>query len=109
MADGTENQMGRVARYDGWANWYDEYLTTPLYEKVPAHLARLVGRGRGLCVDLGCGTGVHLEVFGSPGWSVVGVDLSAHQMCLASDRWPLVVQADVCDLPYMDLGWGNMA
>jgi hypothetical protein len=71
MADSTENQLGRIARYDGWADGYDEYLTTPLYEKMPAHLARLVGRGRGLCVDLGCGTGVHLAVLGSLGWSVI--------------------------------------
>jgi SAM-dependent methyltransferase len=100
MADSTENQLGRVARYDGWADWYDEYLTTPIYEKMPTHLADLVGRGRGLCVDLGCGTGAHLAVLGSLGWSVVGVDLSADQLRLASDRWPLVVQADVCDLPF---------
>lgn len=100
MVDSTEDQPGRVARYDGWADWYDEYLATPIYEKIPAHLADLVGPGRGLCVDLGCGTGAHLGVLGSLGWSVIGVDLSADQLRLASGRWPLVVQADVCDLPF---------
>jgi SAM-dependent methyltransferase len=87
MADSTENQLGRIARYDGWADGYDEYLTTPLYEKMPAHLARLVGRGRGLCVDLGCGTGVHLAVLGSLGWSVIGVDLSADRSFREDGGW----------------------
>jgi ubiquinone/menaquinone biosynthesis C-methylase UbiE len=99
MDNSAENQAGIVARYDGWAEWYDEYLTAPLYEEIQAHLARLVGPGRGLCVDLGCGTGVHLAVLGSLGWSVIGVDLSADQLRLASNRWSLLVQADVCDLP----------
>ena len=94
----NSNQDG--ARYDGWATWYDEYLKMPFYENIPAHLSRLVGPGSGLCVDIGCGTGVHLQLLQSLGWSVIGVDLSADQLRLASDRSPRVVQANACSLPF---------
>ena len=89
-----------AARYDGWATWYDEYLGMPFYENIPAHLSRLVESGTGLCVDIGCGTGVHFQLLRSLGWSVIGVDLSADQLRLASGRSSKVAQGDVCDLPF---------
>jgi SAM-dependent methyltransferase len=105
MEDPAEDQPARPARYDGWADWYDEYLTAPLYKEMPAQLARLVGPGRGRCLDLGCGTGVDLPVLEPLGWSVIGVDLSADQLRLASDRWQLLVQADVSNLPFPSEGF----
>lgn len=89
------------ARYDGWAEWYDQYLKgRPLYSDLPAHIGRLVGRGDGICIDVGCGTGVYLNTIASLGWSVVGVDLSVDQLRLASRRWSNVVQADAARLPF---------
>ena len=40
------------ARYDGLAEWYDDYLKQPLYDDVPEHVCRLVGSGTGLCIDV---------------------------------------------------------
>jgi predicted TPR repeat methyltransferase len=50
-------------------------------------------------MDLGCGTGVHLAMLGSLGWSVIGVDLSTDSLRRARTRWSLLVHADVRNLP----------
>ena len=88
------------AHYDGWAEWYNEYLSRSLYEPVPGHVGRLVGEGDGYCLDAGCGTGVHLEVLSDLGWSVVGIDMSRDQLRLACTRTPHVIQGDVDFLPF---------
>jgi SAM-dependent methyltransferase len=59
-----------------------------------------MGRGEGICIDAGCGTGVYLDAIASLGWSVIGVDLSVDQLRLAARRWPNVVQADVARMPF---------
>ena len=90
------------ARYDGWAEWYDSYLQRPLYSDVLGHLRRLVGAGEGVCVDAGCGTGVHLEALASLGWSVIGLDVCVDQLRVARQRWPVVARADVARMPFPD-------
>lgn len=50
---------GAGARYDGVADWYDTYAVPG--EETLAALGRLVGRGTGLALDLGCGTGLYLD------------------------------------------------
>ncbi len=101
MSDSSHDALrSRVARYDGWADWYEEYLSGPFYENVPSDLARLVGSGSGLCLDVGCGTGVHLQLLRSLGWSVIGVDVSADQLRLARGRSSMISQADACVLPF---------
>ena len=90
------------ARYDGLAEWYDDFLKHPIYDDVPEHVGRLVGSGTGLCIDAGCGTGTHLRLLASRGWSVVGVDLSGDQLRLASRRWPSLVRGDVGSMPFTD-------
>jgi SAM-dependent methyltransferase len=88
------------ARYDGWADWYDAYVQGSLYRDVPNHLARFIGRGSGVCIDAGCGTGVHLALLRSLGWMVAGVDVSRDQLRLAARRCRSVVQGDVAGLPF---------
>ncbi|MGE0161301.1 MAG: class I SAM-dependent methyltransferase [Gemmatimonadales bacterium] len=99
MQDGSPRPGG--ARYDGWAEWYDQYIRgRRLYSDLPAHIGRLVGRGDGICIDVGCGTGVYLNTIASLGGSVIGVDLSVDQLRLAVRRWSSVVQADAAQLPF---------
>jgi SAM-dependent methyltransferase len=74
-----------VARYDGQADWYDEQVAWSSAAAAPL-IARLAGRGPGRCLDVGCGTGVHLAALGELGWSVVGVDASADQLRVARRR-----------------------
>ena len=90
------------ARYDGLAEWYDDDLKQPLYDDVPEHVCRLVGSGTGLCIDAGCGTGIHLGILASQGWTVVGIDVSTDQLRLASRRWRSLVQGDVGRMPFSD-------
>ena len=90
------------ARYDGLAEWYDDFLKHPIYDDVPEHVGRLVGSGTGLCIDAGCGTGAHLGLLASRGWSVVGLDLSADQLRLARRRSPSLVRGDAGSMPFPD-------
>jgi SAM-dependent methyltransferase len=97
-----EASIGAVtsARYDGLAEWYEATLLgDPL---VPDTAARLLGRGPGRLLDVGCGTGFHTERFVEADWSVVGVDPSDDQLRLARARGLEVVRGHGEELPFGD-------
>ncbi|WP_440070856.1 class I SAM-dependent methyltransferase [Streptosporangium sp. OZ121] len=89
-----------TARYDGLAEWYDDYIGPGAAANV-AHMADLLGPGEGLCLDIGCGTGLYLDAIRSTGRTVVGLDHSADQLRLARrrDGAPLL-QGDATTLPF---------
>ena len=94
------------ARYDGHADWYDErfrHYGRP--DGSAGVLARLLGppgaTGR-ICVDVGCGTGLHVPVLRRLGWTVVGLDASGDQLRLAATRADAVLLADAARLPLAD-------
>jgi SAM-dependent methyltransferase len=91
------------ARYDGHAEWYDAtYRRYGDRDGSSGLLARLLGPGDVLCLDLGCGTGLHFAAVQELGYTVLGVDLSGDQLRLAAARNPWVVQADAHRLPLPD-------
>jgi SAM-dependent methyltransferase len=95
--------MPEVARYDGFADYYDERLREFTLASTDA-VRRLLGPGPGRCLDLGCGTGLHLATMLELGWTTTGVDVSSDQLRLAGDRHGEVelVQADASSLPFDD-------
>ena len=104
-----------MARYDGIADWYDQYISTdarPLTEQALATLRELLGPGRGRCLDLGCGGGIGIPVIASLGWSVVGVDESADQLRVATDRAggiaEQLVRADAASMPFEDSSFDSV-
>ena len=92
------------ARYDDViAEWYDaEFATTELGVSACKVVQRLLGRGPGRLLDVGCGGGASAVAFAQDGWSVTGVDVSAAQLELARARGVDVVQADAEALPFED-------
>ena len=75
------------ARYDGLADWYDrEFATSELGMFGRRAVVRLLGRGDGTLIDVGCGGGSHAAALAELGWSVTGVDVSADQLRLARAR-----------------------
>jgi SAM-dependent methyltransferase len=91
-----------IGRYEGLADWYDAafgfYLDAT--RDPGATLARLAGRGDGLVLDVGCGTGLSGSLLGDLGWTVGGVDGSADQLRVAGDRLAWRVRGDVTRLPF---------
>lgn len=95
--------MDRVARYDGFADWYDaELADTELGQSARHIVARLLGDGSGRVVDVGCGTGLLAVALGRLGWSVTGIDISEDQLRLARARGVDAQLADAHELPFSD-------
>jgi SAM-dependent methyltransferase len=96
------------ARYDGLADEYDAWvrgdLHSPYHRAALDALLRLIGRGSGRCLDVGCGGGHLVEDVRSLGWTVVGVDVSLDQLRVARDAHADVefVAADAAALPFAD-------
>jgi SAM-dependent methyltransferase len=92
------------ALYDGYAEWYDENIA-PFGLAATDAIRSLLGSGQGHCLDLGCGTGLHLPTLIALGWSATGVDVSEDQLRLARERVGdevEFVQADASELPFPD-------
>lgn len=90
-------------RYDGYAEWYDtRFRRYSDRDGSAGLLARLLGPGDALCLDLGCGSGLHFAAVRELGYTVLGVDLSSDQLRIAATRNPWVVQADGRRLPLPD-------
>lgn len=87
------------SRYDGLSDWYDS-IARPSAESSRAELLALLGTGDGLCLDLGCGTGLYFGTIRDSGRSVVGLDRSADQLRIARRRERGLVQADAAALPF---------
>jgi SAM-dependent methyltransferase len=78
--------METAARYDAYASWYDARLGPLTREIAEPILQAWLGTGPGVCLDLGCGGGVHLAAVAALGWSVVGLDVSWRQLRIARER-----------------------
>jgi SAM-dependent methyltransferase len=95
---------GVVAAYDEIADWYEEQFL-PAQQDDPIGVDRalrdLLGQGRGVCLEVGCGTGVHAATVRELGWTPVGVDLSGGMLRHARGRLP-VARADAERLPVRD-------
>ncbi len=88
-------------RYDAHAAWYEAYLAGPAAAhtaRTSEALAAMLGSGSGICLDVGCGTGVHAAGLQELGWCVLGVDVSMSQLALARSRLP-VAAGDAERLP----------
>jgi SAM-dependent methyltransferase len=100
--------MAPVAAYDEIADWYEqEFLGaqapgSETSDGCPLHLdgllRDLLGEGDGICLEIGCGTGVHAAQVRELGWTPLGIDLSAGMLRHASGRLP-IAQADAERLP----------
>src|SRR5208282_2248969 len=83
-----------TSRYETLASWYDEVMTDPgdrngLAAIAYALVARLLGPGQGVVLDIGTGTGLSAGVVRQAGYRPVGLDLAADQLRIAAGRLPV--------------------
>jgi ubiquinone/menaquinone biosynthesis C-methylase UbiE len=99
--DRLPDDEAAVARYDEIAEWYDEAFAgySASINSSSADLADLLGPGDGLCLDVGCGGGLHFASVIRTGRSVLGLDVSRGQLEVAKRRSVSLVQANALDLP----------
>jgi SAM-dependent methyltransferase len=103
-----------TAAYDAIADWYEhEFLGVTGAPSGPGAprdgdplgidrlLGDLLGRGTGVCLEIGCGTGVRSGRVRDLGWTPAGIDLSAGMLRHAGGRLP-VARADAGRLPFGD-------
>jgi ubiquinone/menaquinone biosynthesis C-methylase UbiE len=99
--------MGRAAAYDQIADWYEDQFLGAQAGTDPLGISRalrvLLGQGSGICLEIGCGTGVYARQVRELGWTPFGVDLSARMLRHAKGRLP-VAQTDAGRLPVRDKG-----
>ena len=99
--------MAPTAAYDQIADWYEqEFLagaTAPGADRlgIDAALDSLLGPGVGVCLDIGCGTGVRAARVRGLGWTPLGIDISAAMLRHARGRLP-AARADAARLPVRD-------
>jgi SAM-dependent methyltransferase len=99
--------MAPVAAYDEIADWYEqEFLTRnsrpgedPL--GIGGALSAVLGTGTGVCLEIGCGTGIRAGQVRELGWLPAGIDLSAAMLRHARGRLPVAL-ADAARLPVRD-------
>jgi SAM-dependent methyltransferase len=99
------------AAYDEIADWYEQDFlgiqqpggALPPGDAIGVEraLRDLLGPGRGLCLEIGCGTGVRAAAVRDLGWTPAGVELSGGMLRLVHGRLP-VVQGDATRLPVRD-------
>ena len=99
-------------RFDQEAGaWRDQYradLTAGPYNAKlfrREYVIRLLGPGRGLCLDLGCGAGTFLEPLTRLGWRPLAFDFAANMVGLAGKEAlrlgaPGAVRGDCTALPF---------
>ncbi|HEX5494219.1 MAG TPA: methyltransferase domain-containing protein [Mycobacteriales bacterium] len=104
---GDRSTPRAAAAYDQIADWYERvFLVGQRSEgQDPLGLRRalrdLLGPGTGICLDIGCGTGIHAGPVRELGWTPVGFDLSGGMLHYARDRLP-AARADAERLPVRD-------
>lgn len=103
--------MATAAPYDEIADWYENEFLVRQRSSVDDRFAdrlgideaivRLLGQGKGNCLEVGCGTGIYASRIRSLGRKPLGVDLSSAMLGYARPRLP-VVQGDATRLPFPD-------
>lgn len=103
MTSASDRQPHRRAtpRYDGIADWYNEYLDDMEghYSLVRETLVELAGKGQGRCLDVACGVGYHMPSLAQMGWTMFGLDFSGDMLRVATGRATRLVRADAAFLP----------
>lgn len=95
-----------TAAYDEIADWYEDRFLAAVPETpdplgIDRALRDLLGEGGGVCLEIGCGTGIHAALVRDLGWVPIGVDLSGGMLRHARGRLP-VARADAARLPLAD-------
>lgn len=71
--------------YQKMAKYYDLFYSNKSYDKEVLFLKSLIGN-RKTVLDVGCGTGIHMNLLEKDGYQVDGIDLSNEMLKIAKKR-----------------------
>ena len=74
-----------MCEYQEMAKYYDLFYSNKSYDKEVLFLKRLIG-DRKTILDVGCGTGIHMNLLEKDGYQVDGIDLSNEMLNIAKTR-----------------------
>jgi SAM-dependent methyltransferase len=104
------------APYDAIADWYEnKFLSERSDDGLPVSdpigvdgcLVELLGRGAGVALEIGCGTGTHAARLRELGWSPLGIDISGGMLRHARGRLPIARAQGEC-LPFGDASFASV-
>lgn len=90
----------------------EHYDRSPRMRKVQRELTEraleLLGLSKGKILDVGCGTGLSLEVLGENGFDATGVDISRPMLDIAKRKGLKVKRADFSKLPFKESAFDGL-
>jgi len=104
------------ATYDAIADWYEnDFLGGRSDDGLPIGdpigvdgvLSELLGHGVGVCLEIGCGTGIHAARVRSLGRVPIGIDISSGMLRHARSRLP-IVRASGGALPFPNASFSSV-
>jgi ubiquinone/menaquinone biosynthesis C-methylase UbiE len=106
--DSKQNKKNEMLQRDKEAAIYDTVLTSKYFHRIETDscIEKLDPQKGELILDAGCGTGRFSEEMAARGVGVVAVDYSMESLRICKKRCkdfnvkPLIIRADICDLPF---------
>jgi len=74
-----------MLEYKNMAKYYDLFYKNKSYENEVKFLVNLINTRKNI-LDVGCGTGIHMEILENKGYNCDGVDLSSEMLDVAKSR-----------------------
>lgn len=93
------DRLSRLSQIEGWHFWFIGRRAL-----ISRLLAKHLGEKNRFILDLGCGTGMMVEVLMRQGYQVLGVDLRPEGLCATHQAlpWSWLLQAEATKLPLAD-------
>jgi ubiquinone/menaquinone biosynthesis C-methylase UbiE len=89
-----------IKYHNGHAKMYNKVTATGNYKRTEEIFKKFENKKHGRMLDIGCGTGEHLDIAKKYFSEIFGIDCSIEMLKLAKNFSPNIVRADVGNVPF---------